>query len=44
MREISRMKWMEIACYYLLGHKYNDSEEEAGISNGSIANIATDVY
>lgn len=39
MREISRMKKLEVAKYYVLGYTYSDIENETGVSRGSIVNI-----
>jgi chromosome segregation ATPase len=43
MKEISRGKRLEIAHYYILGHTYEEIEEETGISHGTIANIVQEL-
>jgi transposase-like protein len=36
MKEISRAKKLEVAQYYILGYPYNDIENRAGVSHGSV--------
>ena len=43
MKEISRIKRLEVAHYYLLGYTYREIEEETGVSHGSIANIVSEI-
>ncbi|MFC2039311.1 hypothetical protein ACFLST_00765 [Chloroflexota bacterium] len=43
MREISRVKRLEVAHYYLLGYSYEEIEAETGVSHGSIANIVREL-
>jgi len=43
MKEISREKRLEVAHYYILGHTYEEIEEETGVSHGSIANIVSEI-
>jgi len=43
MKEISRGKRLEVAHYYILGHTYEEIEEETGVSHGSIANIVIEI-
>ena len=43
MKELSRAKRIEVACYYLLGYNYRDTEQETGVSHGSIGNIVAEL-
>ncbi len=43
MKEITRIKRLEVAHYYLLGYTYKEIEDETGISHGSIANIVSEL-
>lgn len=43
MKEIPRKKKLEVAQHYLLGHSYNDIEDEAKVSHGSIVNIVKEM-
>ena len=43
MKEIPRGKRLEVAHYYILGHTYEEIEEETGVSHGSIANIVSEM-
>ena len=39
MREISRVKKLEVAQHYILGFPYGEIENATGVSHGSIMNI-----
>ena len=43
MKEIPRGKRLEVAHYYILGHRYEEIEGETGVSHGSIANIVSEI-
>ena len=43
MKEISRAKKLEVAHYYILGYPYSDIENRAGVSHGSVVNIAKEL-
>lgn len=43
MREISRIKKLEVAQYYILGCPYSDIENGTGVSHGSIVNIVKEL-
>jgi len=43
MKEIPRTKKLEVAQYYILGYPYNDIENRAGVSHGSIVNIVKEL-
>lgn len=43
MKEISRVKRLEVAQCYLLGYTYKEIEEKTGMSRGSIANIVSEI-
>jgi DNA repair exonuclease SbcCD ATPase subunit len=43
MKEISRVKKLEVAQYYILGYPYSDIENRSGVSHGSIVNIVKEL-
>lgn len=43
MKRIFRVKRLEVAQYYLLGHTYKEIKEETGVSHWSIANIVGEI-
>lgn len=43
MREISRMKKLEVAQYYISGCPYSEIENATGVSHGSIVNIVKEL-
>jgi len=43
MKEITRIKRLEVAYYYILSYTYKEIEEETGISHGSIVNIVSEI-
>lgn len=43
MREISRMKKLEVAQCYLLGYPYSEIENRTSVSHGSVANIVKEL-
>jgi chromosome segregation ATPase len=43
MKEITRIKKLEVAQYFLLGYSYDDMEGKTGVSHGSIVNIVKEL-
>ena len=43
MREISRMKKLEVAQYYILGFPYSETENRTNVSHGSVVNIVKEL-
>jgi len=43
MKEISRVKKLEVAQCYILGYPYSDIENRSGVSHGSVVNIVKEL-
>jgi len=43
MKEIPRVKKLEVAHHYILGHPYSDIENRVGVSHGSVVNIVKEL-
>jgi len=43
MEEISRIKKLEVAQYYILVYPYSDRENRASVSRGSVVNIVKEL-